>query len=94
MAEWKAENPTSIHISKRDDTPLNASTTAGKTEIMNVIRMRLTTFMDFTIRFLVRIFCRSFSSTRSRLEVVLICILYIFQRVRKYRTNVRLRVRA
>lgn len=33
--------------------------------------------MDFTIRFLVRIFCRSFSSTRSRLEVVLICILYI-----------------
>lgn len=93
MVEWKVENLISIYIFKWDDMFFNVSMIVGKIEIMNVIRMRFIIFMDFIICFFVWIFCCLFLLVCLRLEVVLICILYILYRVRKYRMNVRLRVR-
>lgn len=93
MVEWKVENLISIYIFKWDDMFFNLSMIVGIIEIMNVIRMRFIIFMDFIICFFVWIFCCLFLLICLRLEVVLICILYILYRVRKYRMNVRLRVR-
>lgn len=93
MVEWKVENLISIYIFKWDDMFFNVSMIVGRIEIMNVIRMRFIIFMDFIICFFVWIFCCLFLLVCLRLEVVLICILCILYRVRKYRMNVRLRVR-
>lgn len=93
MVEWKVENLISIYIFKWDDMFFNVSMIVGRIEIMNVIRMRFIIFMDFIICFFVWIFCCLFLLVCLRLDVVLICILYILYRVRKYRMNVRLRVR-
>lgn len=93
MVEWKVENLISIYIFKWEDMFFNLSMIVGRIEIMNVIRMRFIIFMDFIICFFVWIFCCLFLLVCLRLEVVLICILYILYRVRKYRMNVRLRVR-
>lgn len=93
MVEWKVENLISIYIFKWEDMFFNVSMMVGRIEIMNVIRMRFIIFIDFIICFFVWIFCCLFLLVCLRLEVVLICILYILYRVRKYRMNVRLRVR-
>lgn len=93
MVEWKVENLISIYIFKWDDMFFNVSMIVGRIEIMNVIRMRFIIFMDFIICFFVWIFCCLFLLVCLRLEVVLICILCILYKVRKYRMNVRLRVR-
>lgn len=93
MVEWKVENLISIYIFKWEDMFFNLSMIVGRIEIINVIRMRFIIFMDFIICFFVWIFCCLFLLICLRLEVVLICILYILYRVRKYRMNVILRVR-
>lgn len=88
-AEFEAEKQISITKSERDNTLLNPRTTAGMIEITNVMRMRLTTFIDLIIRFLIQKFRSVLSSMH-----VLLCNLYIFHKVRKYKTNVGLITRA
>ena len=62
IAEFELENKTSSSNSVREDNPLKLTTTAGIIETRRASSIKLTTFIEFSIRFLLRTFLSLLSS--------------------------------